>query len=86
MNSQAEYLKPEQLADLIGISQSTLAKMRMRGDGPPFSKIGRSVRYSRDASLAWMATRARRSTSAHPLTERRSRKSQRAATVTNAME
>ena len=63
MNPEAEYLAPRQLAHLIGVSESSLAKARMRGDGPQFVKIGRSVRYSRDAGLAWMAAHTRRSTS-----------------------
>lgn len=30
---------------LIGVPVSSLQKMRMRGDGPPFVKIGQRVRY-----------------------------------------
>jgi hypothetical protein len=29
----------------IGLAVSTLEKMRVYGDGPPFVKLGRSVRY-----------------------------------------
>ena len=29
----------------IGVPVSSLQKMRMRGDGPPFAKIGQRVRY-----------------------------------------
>ena len=82
MASETEYLPPRQFAQLIGISESTLSKQRMRGDGPEFVKIGRSVRYSRDAGLAWMAAHTRRSTSEVPLSERRApKKRQRAATT-----
>jgi hypothetical protein len=52
------------------ISESTLAKKRMRGDGPEYVKDGRLVRYSRAAGLAYMAARTRRSTSENPVNER----------------
>jgi len=29
----------------LGLAVSTLEKMRVYGDGPPFVKLGRSVRY-----------------------------------------
>jgi predicted DNA-binding transcriptional regulator AlpA len=35
----------------------------MAGDGPPFIKVGRSVRYSEAALLQWMKSRQRLSTS-----------------------
>jgi hypothetical protein len=41
MTPDNEYLPPRELARLIGISDSSLAKARMRGDGPAFVKIGR---------------------------------------------
>jgi predicted DNA-binding transcriptional regulator AlpA len=65
----AEYLTPRQLAQLIGVSESTLSKQRMRGDGPEYVKAGRSVRYSRATGLAYMAARTRRSTSENQLIE-----------------
>ena len=46
MTSQT-YLSPPLAADYTGLVQSTLAKMRIRGDGPPFIKIGVFVRYPR---------------------------------------
>ena len=33
-------------ADLLRVSRSWLAKARMRGDGPPYVKVGRSIRYT----------------------------------------
>lgn len=54
---------PETTADWMGISPSTLAKSRVRGDGPPFIKIGHSVRYDRADVKAWLASRKRSSTS-----------------------
>ena len=47
----------------IGLSAKTLTNKRVAGDGPPFVKMGRSVRY-RVADLdAWMAARVINSTS-----------------------
>ena len=35
----------------------------MQGDGPPYVKIGRSVRYAESALAQWMKSRMRLSTS-----------------------
>jgi predicted DNA-binding transcriptional regulator AlpA len=56
-------LTPKETAALLKVSASWLAKARMDGDGPPFSKYGRSVRYSEAALLQWMKSRQRLSTS-----------------------
>ena len=50
-------------ADLIGLKPTTLAKWRIRGEGPPFHLVGRSVRYDRADIEAWLASRKRNSTS-----------------------
>jgi predicted DNA-binding transcriptional regulator AlpA len=47
----------------IGLSVSTLEKLRVYGDGPPFVKLGRAVRY-RVADLEnYLAARVVTSTS-----------------------
>lgn len=56
-------LTPKEAAALLRVSCSWLAKARMAGDGPPFIKVGRSVRYSEAALLQWMKSRQRLSTS-----------------------
>jgi Helix-turn-helix domain len=38
-------------AVFLRVSGSWLAKARMRGDGPPYVKIGRSIRYPEGALL-----------------------------------
>jgi excisionase family DNA binding protein len=58
-------LEPKEAAALLNVSRSWLAKARMRGDGPPFIKIGRAVRYSEAALQQWMKSRQRLSTSEH---------------------
>jgi predicted DNA-binding transcriptional regulator AlpA len=59
----ARLLKPKEAALLLNVSTSFLAKARMRGDGPPFIKVGRAVRYSEAALTQWMKSRNRLSTS-----------------------
>jgi excisionase family DNA binding protein len=59
----ARLLTPKEAADLLRVSMSWLAKARMRGDGPPYIRIGRSIRYSEAALLQWMKSRQRLSTS-----------------------
>ena len=50
-------------ADFLRLSLSWLAKARMRGDGPPYVKLGRSIRYREGALVQWLKSRARLSTS-----------------------
>jgi predicted DNA-binding transcriptional regulator AlpA len=56
-------LTPKEAAHFLRVSLSWLAKARMRGDGPPYIRIGRSIRYSEAALLQWMKSRQRLSTS-----------------------
>ena len=56
-------LTPKEAARLLKVSLSWLAKARMRGDGPPYIQIGRSIRYAEAALLQWMKSRQRMSTS-----------------------
>lgn len=63
-------LTPEQAAEALSLSPSTLAKMRLSGDGPNYCKMGgRRVGY-RPADLeAWLAARVHRSTSEYGVRE-----------------
>jgi predicted DNA-binding transcriptional regulator AlpA len=56
-------LTAKEAARLLKVSLSWLAKARMRGDGPPYVKLGRSIRYAETALIAWMKGRQRMSTS-----------------------
>lgn len=53
----------EEAAALTGISASSLEKMRVRGDGPPYAKIDKRVRYMVDDLRAFVASRRVASTS-----------------------
>ena len=63
LNSRERLLTPREAADFLRVSPSWLAKARMRGDGPPFVKIGRSIRYRESDLLQWMKSRTHLSTS-----------------------
>lgn len=56
-------LSENEISKLFGRSIPTLQKDRLRGNGPPFIKIGRLVRYSPSAVQAWLDDQVRRSTS-----------------------
>ena len=56
-------LTAKEAAARLKISYSWMAKARMRGDGPPYIRIGRSIRYAEAALLQWMKSRQRLSTS-----------------------
>lgn len=56
-------MSPKKAAEVLQVSLSWLAKARMRGDGPSFIKVGRSIRYAEAALIQWMKSRQRTSTS-----------------------
>jgi predicted DNA-binding transcriptional regulator AlpA len=56
-------LTAKEAAKILKVSLSWLAKARMRGDGPPYIRIGRSIRYAEAALIQWMKSRQRLSTS-----------------------
>jgi hypothetical protein len=56
-------LTPWDAAELLKISISWLAKARMRGDGPTYTKVGRSIRYRKADLIHWLKARQRLSTS-----------------------
>jgi predicted DNA-binding transcriptional regulator AlpA len=56
-------LTARETANFLRLSSSWLAKARMRGDGPPYVKLGRAIRYRESALVQWMKSRVRLSTS-----------------------
>jgi len=65
MNSNHKRcLRTPEAAAYLGLSTSTLAKMRLRGDGPPYNKLGsRIVVYDQQKLDQWLGACLRRSTS-----------------------
>jgi predicted DNA-binding transcriptional regulator AlpA len=56
-------LTPKETAQFLRVSESWLAKARMRGDGPPYLLFGRSIRYGGGGLVRWMKSCVRQSTS-----------------------
>lgn len=54
--SADKWLCTKQVATLTGLSVSFFeqARSRMRADGPPYHKIGGSIRYRLSEILAWL--------------------------------
>jgi predicted DNA-binding transcriptional regulator AlpA len=63
LNGPERLLTAKDAARILRLSPSWLAKSRMRGDGPPYVKFGRSVRYGEGDLAEWMRSRVRLSTS-----------------------
>jgi hypothetical protein len=61
--SPNEYVDVNGLAAITGISASPWNKRRLTGDTPPYTKVGKSVRYHVPTVREWLAARQRRSTS-----------------------
>lgn len=67
MANQTNLLKCDEAAERLGLSVSTLAKMRVRGDGPVFVKLGgKKVAYAETDLNEWIQVNRRRSTSEAP--------------------
>jgi predicted DNA-binding transcriptional regulator AlpA len=54
---------PADTARKLKMGTSWLAKLRMRGDGPRYIKLGRAVRYPESAIREYLLSRTRTSTS-----------------------
>lgn len=55
-SSIAEYLSTREAAAVLGVSTKCLEAWRSRGEGPPFSHVGRAVRYPNAALHAWVTS------------------------------
>ena len=59
MTNNDGLLEPKEAAALLKVSLSWLAKARMRGEGPPFVRLGRSIRYSNVTLYRWLKSQER---------------------------
>jgi excisionase family DNA binding protein len=64
--TSGDYLWPAEAAQYLRSSTSTLAKLRVYGGGPDFTRIGKAIRYRRDDLDAWMTSGLVASTSETP--------------------
>jgi hypothetical protein len=62
-DAQDELLTTAEAAQLLTRSTRTLERDRLDGDGPPFIKLGHSVRYRRQDLLWFIEQNLRHSTS-----------------------
>jgi Helix-turn-helix domain len=65
-----QLLTPKEAAEFLGLAEITLARMRARGDGPHFARVGRSCRYSLAALRAYVKGRTFTSTSQEAVASR----------------
>jgi predicted DNA-binding transcriptional regulator AlpA len=61
--SNCSLLDAQKAADWTGLSTSTLAKLRLSGNGPTYAKLGRRVVYRIDDLEAWIEAHRFKSTS-----------------------
>lgn len=45
---------PAELAEYLGLTVSTLAQQRCRGEGVPFVRVGRTIRYRWETVYAYL--------------------------------
>ena len=50
----SEYLNPKDAARFTSFTPKALERMRQRGEGPRYSKVGRSIRYALADLRAWV--------------------------------
>ena len=56
-------LRQRSLLAIVGLSESTLAKLRLNGNGPVYCKLGRRVVYRLADLEQWLQSRTARDTS-----------------------
>ena len=62
-----QILRTPEAARFLGLSASTLEKMRLTGEGPPFVRLGaRALGYDVDELREWLKSRRCTSTSDQP--------------------
>jgi predicted DNA-binding transcriptional regulator AlpA len=61
--TNSALLNAQKAADWTGLSTSTLAKLRLTGNGPTYSKLGRRVVYRVGDLDAWIEAHRFKSTS-----------------------
>jgi hypothetical protein len=62
------FLTPVQAGDFVKLSWRTLERMRQRGEGPPFRRHGRYIRYHIDDLEAWSRANTYKATNETPRT------------------
>jgi predicted DNA-binding transcriptional regulator AlpA len=63
MSNDRITLNTKEAAKYLGLSPSTLAKLRLSGNGPDYCKLGRRVIYLKEYLDAWLQSLRTRNTS-----------------------
>jgi predicted DNA-binding transcriptional regulator AlpA len=63
MANLPKVVTAEVAAHYVGLSESTLAKLRLNGNGPIYCKLGRRVLYRPEDLDQWLQSRTVRDTS-----------------------
>jgi predicted DNA-binding transcriptional regulator AlpA len=58
----ASLITPSELAEALGTTERTLSEWRIRGSGPAYCRIGRSVRYIPLEVDEWLLAQRHQST------------------------
>jgi len=53
--SESTYWTERELSQYLGVSVATLRRWRASGEGPPWRRFGRLIRYARADVDAWAA-------------------------------
>src|SRR5262249_42656459 len=62
-NARQPALTAAEAAKIVGVAPSTLAKLRLNGNGPIYCKLGRRVVYRRPDLEVWLESRVAHNTS-----------------------
>ena len=54
MSEIPKLLTPKELAEILGVSTETLAQNRYLGQGVPYIKVGKRVRYQLNDVIAYL--------------------------------
>ena len=57
LNEELGYFTEREMAAFIGCKLQSLRNQRSRGQGPPFTKIGRAVKYPKGKALEYFAAK-----------------------------
>lgn len=55
--TSSSLMPPSAAANYLGLSSSTLAKMRCKGTGPEFCRLGGAIKYTQKALDAYILAR-----------------------------
>ncbi|WP_226355157.1 helix-turn-helix domain-containing protein [Pseudonocardia sp. ICBG601] len=50
-----DLMRETETAQLLDLAPATLRNMRSRREGPPYIRVGRSIRYSRVSVQKWLS-------------------------------